>query len=140
MQVVQHFFGRLRQLHQIAALDRFHDKGRFAVLLAHLIALAALHRRIVIIQIVELQLHHLDLRILRQNLLQKLRRVVEGYSHMAHFALRLQREGRFIGMALLKMTESVLILGVHQIEVENSTPQMSSWLSKKGRISVSLLK
>ena len=59
---------------------------------------------------------------------------------MAHFALRLQREGRFIGMALLKMTESVLILGVHQIEVENSTPQMSSWLSKKGRISASLLK
>lgn len=71
-------FSILRQLYQIAALYRLHNDHRLAKFPAHLIALPALYRGIVVIQIVELDLYHLDLGILRQDLLQHLRSVVEG--------------------------------------------------------------
>ena len=85
---------------------------------AHLIAPAALDGGIVVVQIVELDLHHLDVRIVGEDLLQHLGGVVEGDAHMAHLALRLQPERRLVCMALPEMGIVPRPLRVHQIKVE----------------------
>ena len=77
-----------------------------------------MYRGIVVIQIVELDLYHLDLGILRQDLLQHLRSVVEGNAHMAHLPLLFQGKGRLISAAALKVLEDLRALGVHQIVIE----------------------
>ena len=68
VQLVQHSLGIVGQVDKVAALDRLHDEHRLAVLAADFIALAALDGDVVIVQIVELDLHDLDLRVLGQNL------------------------------------------------------------------------
>ena len=118
MERLQHRLGILGQVHQVAALHRLHDNDRLAVLLADLVALAALDGGVVVVHVVELDLHHLDVRIVRQDLLQHLRPVVEGNAHVANFALCLQREGRLIGPALLVVGVVAGTLGVHQVEVK----------------------
>ena len=118
VQILEDLFRRVRELDQIAALDRLHDDHRLAVLHADLVAFAALHLRVVVIRVVELELHRLDRRILRQNLLQHLRAVVEGEADVANPALRLQHERRLIRAALLEVVIVDKTLRVHQIEVE----------------------
>ena len=49
-----------RQIDKIAAFDRFHDDDRFVELTADLIAETALHGRIIVIGIIELNLHDLN--------------------------------------------------------------------------------
>lgn len=83
-----------RQVHQVAALDQLHDDDRLAVPDAGLAALAALHRRVVVVHIVELNLYDLDLRVIRRNLFEHLGAVVEGNAGVANFALRLEHKGR----------------------------------------------
>ena len=78
----------------------------------------ALYGGIVVVQIVELDLYHLDVRIVGEDLLQHLGGVVEGDAHMAHLALRLQPERRLVGMALPEMGIVPRPLRVHQIKVE----------------------
>jgi hypothetical protein len=84
VETVQHSFGLLRQVDQVAALHRLHDDDGLMVLHADLIAFTVLHGGVVVVRVVELDLHHLNFRVLRQDLLQHLRPVVEGDAHMAH--------------------------------------------------------
>ena len=118
VQGVQHRCGVLRQIGEIAALDRLHHDDRLAVLPADLVAPAALHGGIVVVHIVELQLHGLELRVFGQDAVEHLRAVVERDADMAHLALGLERERRFIGAAGLEMLKIFHALRVHQIEVE----------------------
>ena len=118
MQGVQHRRSVLRQAGKIAALDRLHHDDRLAVLPADLVAPAALHGGIVVVHIVELQLHGLELRVFGQDAVEHLRAVVERDADMAHLALGLERERRFIGAAGLEMLKIFHALRVHQIEVE----------------------
>ena len=97
VQGVQHRRGVLRQIGEIAALDRLHHDDRLAVLPADLVAPAALHGGIVVVHIVELQLHGLELRVFGQDAVEHLRAVVERDADMAHLALGLERKRRFIG-------------------------------------------
>ena len=120
VQVVQDGLGLLREINQVAALERFHDNNRLAVLAADLVAGAALHRWILEVHIVKLDLHDLDLRAFVQNLIEHLRAVVEGHADMAHLALCFQGKGSLIGAARLEMLEAFRILRVHQKEVKIS--------------------
>ena len=79
---------------------------------------AALHRRILEVHIVELNLYDLDLRVFVQNLIEHPRAVVEGHADMAYLALCFQGKGSLIGTARLEMLEAFCILRVHQIEVK----------------------
>ena len=84
---------------------------------ADLVAPAALHGGIVVVHIVELQLHGLELRVFGQDAVEHLRAVVERDADMAHLALGLERKRRFIGAASLEMLKIFHALRVHQIEV-----------------------
>ena len=88
------------------------------MLAADLVALPGLHGGILVIDIVELNLDDLNLGILGENLIQNLGLVVEGNAEMADFPLVPKRHDRFVGVNLLVSCEQVLILGVHQIEIE----------------------
>ena len=80
---------------------------------ADLIALAALDGHVVIVQIIELDLHGLDGRIVGQNLLQHGGAVMERDAHMADLALGLEGEGRLIGAAVPVVLVVCHALGVH---------------------------
>lgn len=118
VQRFQHRGGVLGQVDQIAALDRLHDKHRLIVPAADLIAFAALHGDVIIVQIVELDLHDLDLRILGQDPVQHLGAVVEGEADMADLALGLEVERRLIRAARLELLKILGILGVHEVKVK----------------------
>lgn len=81
---------------------------------------AALHRRILEVHIVELNLYDLDLRAFIQNLIEHPRAVVEGHADMVYLALCFQLKGSLIGAARLEMLEAFRILRVHQKEVKIS--------------------
>ena len=119
--VVQAFKQRLRGLRQIdqtAAFHRLHDDDWLAMLAAHVIAFAAFDAFVFIIQIIELQLHEFHLRMIRENLVQNRRLVVERQPHMADLALRLQLQRRLIRVAFLVVIVVVAVLRMHQVEVE----------------------
>lgn len=118
VQRFQHRGGVLGQVDQIAALDRLHDKHRLIVPAADLIAFAALHGDVIVIQIVELDLHDLDLRVLGQDPVQHLGAVVEGETDMADLALGLEVERRLIRAARLELLKILGILGVHEVKVK----------------------
>lgn len=118
VQLVQHSLGIVGQVDKVAALDRLHDEHRLAVLAADFIALAALDGDVVIVQIVELDLHDLDLRVLGQNLVEHLSAVMERDAHVAHLALGLQLERRLVGAAVLEVLVVCRPLRVHEVEVE----------------------
>ena len=118
MQLVQHFPGLFGQVDQVAALHRLHDQHGLAVPAADFIALAALHGGVVVVHIVELDLHYLDLRVVGQDLLQYLGMIVEGDAHMLDFALGLQRKSGLIGPAFFEMLVKHCTLGVHQVEIK----------------------
>ena len=80
---------------------------------ADLIALAALDGHVVIVQIIELDLHDLDGRVVGQNLLQHGGAVMERDAHMADLALGLEGEGRLIGAAVPVVLVVCRALGVH---------------------------
>ena len=88
------------------------------VLLADLVDLAAFDRRVLVVHIVELNLHNLDLRMLRKDPVEHLRLVVEADAEVADLSLRFQLEARLVRLAAHKLRVIVLVLRVHQIEVE----------------------
>ena len=118
VQGVQHGFCVVGQVDKAAALDRLHDQHGLAMPAADLIALAALDGHVVIVQIIELDLHDLDGRIVGQNLLQHGGAVMERDAHMADLALGLEGEGRLIGAAVPVVLVVCHALGVHQIKVK----------------------
>ena len=117
-QIVKDLAGFLRQVDQTAALHRLHNDGGLAVLAADLQALVGLDGGILKVHIVQLDLHHFDLGILGEDLIQHRGLIVEGNAEMLDFALVPQLQGGLIGAALLEAGEEILVLGVHQIEVK----------------------
>ena len=85
---------------------------------ADLQALAAFHRRVVPVHIVELNLHHLHLWVLGKNPIENLRFVVKGNAQMADLALRLQLQGNLISAAVLVVLEILRALGMHQVKIK----------------------
>ena len=85
----EHRLDGFGHLGQRAALDRLHDNDRLAVLDGGLIALAGLHAFAVPVQIVQLQLHELHLRVFGQHAVQQLGVVVEREADVPHQALGL---------------------------------------------------
>lgn len=79
------FFRFPRRADEVATLDRLHDDHGFSELAADLQAFAGLHGRVLVIDVVELNLHNLDLRILGRNLLRHNRGVVEGNAEVRIF-------------------------------------------------------
>ena len=118
VQFIENVLCFLREIDEIAAFDRLHDDDGFAVLHTDLIALAALHRGVVVVQVVELDLHDLDLRILGQDLLEHLGAVVERNADVTHLALGLERECGLIRAARLEVRIVERALRVHQIEIK----------------------
>ena len=118
VQRVQYGLRVLGQPDKIAALDRLHDDDGLVIFPADLIAGAALDGGIVVVRVVEPDLDGFDLRIVRQDLLEHLRAVMERDAHMADLALGLEGKGRFIGAAGLEMRIVARALRVHQVEVK----------------------
>ena len=110
--------GVLWQVDKVPALDGLHDDDGLVVLSAHFIALSGLNSGILVVEIIELDLHDLDLRILGQNTFQHLRRVMEGNPDMPDLSLLFQVERRLIGAAAPELFKIFTRLRVHQIEVE----------------------
>ena len=116
----------LRQLGQPPALYRLHHRDLFPVLYRRLIAPPGLDAAVLPVQVVELELHQLHLRVLRQDLVQDLRRVVEGEAQTAEFPGRLllpeegeaaQPLGRLVGI-LVDIVEEVPVEIVHAALLE----------------------
>ena len=114
VQVVEHLFRRIRKIYEVTALDRLHDQNGLVQFAANLAAFAALYRQIVVIQIIELNLNNLDLRIFRQDLFENVRAIVERNAQVAYLVLFFQFKRRFIGAALLEALEFIGVLRVHQ--------------------------
>ena len=132
MKFLQNGLSLLWQIHQAAALHRLHDDNGLAMLPADLIAGSALNPGVIVVGVVELNLHGFHLGVLRQNLIQHFRAVMEGKTHMAHLALGLQGEGSLIGAALFVMGIILRALGVHQVEVEIIHPAGLQLAFKEG--------
>ena len=118
MQGIQNSACIVRQLDKVSTLDRLHDDDRLAMAAADLIALAALDRWIVIVNIIELDLHDLDRRILRQDLLEQLWAAMKRNADVADLALFLQSKRRLISAAGLEMAIVLRALRMHEVEIK----------------------
>ena len=118
LQIVKHLLSRLGQLNQAAALDGFHNNGALAVLAADFQALPGLHRRIVEVHIVQLDLHHLDLGIFGEDLVQNWGFIVEGDAKVLDFTFCEQFQRSLVTTQGFVPPEAVGILGMHQVEVK----------------------
>ena len=118
VQTVENFFRAVGQIDENAALDRLHDDNGFVVPDAHVVAGAALNGVIVVIGVVELNLHDLDFGIRRQDLVEHVGGIVERESDVADPALFFEFKRRLIRAAALKLLKILRVLRVHQIEIE----------------------
>ena len=117
-QIIQSLLRLFRQVHEVSASDRFHDKDRFSMLAADFINLAALYGNVLVVKVVELYLNYLDFRILSEYTVQYSCLVMERQSHMADLSLRLEIECGLICAALLEELKVFCILRVHQQKVK----------------------
>ena len=108
----------LRQVYEASAFNRLHNDNRLAVFSADLQALSAFDCRIVVVQIIELDLHDLNLRVFGQNLFQYRRFIVKGNAHMTDFSFLLQFERRFISARFFEIIEIFSPLSVHQVKIK----------------------
>ena len=118
VQTAENLIRLRRQIDQASALDRLHDDDGLAMFLADLVHLPAFHGGVLIIHVVELDLHDLDLRMLGQDHVQHLGLVMEGDAKMADLSLGLQLQCCFISPTALELWIVVPILGVHQVKVK----------------------
>ena len=88
------------------------------MLFADLVHLAAFHGGVLVVHIIELNLHDLDLRVLGQDRVQHLGLVVEGDAKVADPALLLEFPGCFVGPTALVFLVYVPVLRVHQIKIK----------------------
>ena len=110
------------QLDKVSTLDRLHDDDRLVELPADLIALAALDGGIVIVNIIELNLHDLDRGILCQDLLEQLGAAMKRNADVADLALFLQSKRRLISAAGLEMAIVLRALRMHKVEIKIIDP------------------
>ena len=80
-------FRILRKIYQRASLHRLHYNYRLSMLSRCLITFPGLDAFIVPVQIIDLKLYYFNLRMRSQNLVQKLRLVMEGNSDMPDLSL-----------------------------------------------------
>ena len=106
------------QLHEGAALHRFHDDHGQAALLAHLVALARLDDVALPIHVVDLQLHEIHLGVRIQHLLQFLGVVVDGEAELLDLALGLLLGAELPQAVLLEAGREGLAQIVQQVVVE----------------------
>ena len=118
MQGIQNSACIVRQLDKVSTLDRLHDDDRLVELPADLIALAALDRGIVIVNIIELDLHDFDRGILCQDLLEQLGAAMKRNADVADLALFLQSKRRLISAAGLEMAIVLQALRMHEVEIK----------------------
>jgi hypothetical protein len=85
---------------------------------ADFVYLAAFNRNILVIEIIELNLHYLNLRILCKDPVKNNCLVMERESDMVNLSFFLQFKCSLICAALLKELEINRILCVHEIEVK----------------------
>ena len=85
---------------------------------ADLQTLPGLHGGVLKVHIVQLDLHHLHLGVFRENLIQNLGLVMEGKTHMPNLPLLAQLQRGLVSPAALVLLKDILILGMHQVEVE----------------------
>ena len=114
----QNLLGARGEVDEAAALDGLHDDDGLAEFAAHFVALVALDGSILIVHIVELDLHRVHFGIGRKDALQNFRFVVEGEPDAADLPLCFESKRRLIGAAALVFFKVVAILRVHEIEVE----------------------
>ena len=88
------------KIYKSTTLNRLHNNDFFAVLNSYIVASLALNAGIIIVEIVDLQLNHLNLRLFGKNLIQNIRRIVERHSNVAYFALFVQLVNNLKGVAL----------------------------------------
>ena len=77
MQLIKNLLCFFRKTDQISSLDRLHDQDGFVIFLADFIYFPRLNRCALIIQIIELDLDDLDLRIFTQYLIKHSRLIME---------------------------------------------------------------
>ena len=115
---IEHVFRFVGEVHKAAALDGFHDDDGLIILAADLIAEAGLDRGVVIVDVIELELNDLDLGICDEDFFEHRGLIVEGDTEVLDLTLFLEFEGGLVSAARLIFFEELLILRVHEVEVE----------------------
>ena len=88
------------------------------MLFAHLIYLACLNRGILVIKVIELNLHHLDFGMVGEYAVKQHGLVVKGYAEVADKSFLFECEGGFIRLALIVARVVVMVLRVHKVKIE----------------------
>ena len=100
---------------------------------ADLVALAALDHRVLVVQVVELQLHEFELRLLGEDAVEHLRLVVEGHAEVPHAALAPELRYDLEGPGLAVEVVALDAHGVQQVVVEVVHAAAFELLLKKGQ-------
>ena len=116
--VFEHPFGGLRQLCKRPALDGLHHHDGFMVLCRRLIHRAGLDPFALPVEVVELDLYKFHLRVLCQDLVQQLRRVVEGKARVLDEPLRLLVQQPVEAVKLLVLGVTARLDAVQEVVVE----------------------
>ena len=101
------------------------------MLAADFIDLAALNYKILIIEVVELDLYDLDRRILSQDLVEDLSFVMERQPHMADQTFFFESKSSFICTAFFKEFKVTRILCMHKVKIEVFDPACFELASEK---------
>ena len=132
VQPVQHGLCAVGQIDEDAALDRLHDDDGLIVLHAYVVAGAALDGVVVVIGVVELDLHDFDLGIEREDLVEHVGSIVEGEPDVPDLPLLFQLERRFVGAAAAELPEVLRVLRMHEIKIEILHPAPCELFFKEG--------
>lgn len=98
---VEYSLALLGNVGEFSALDRLHDYYGLVMLAADFVAEARLNGGIVEVDIVELDLNHLNLRVFVKHLVEYIGGVVEREAYVLYLALFFQLERVLIGVQLL---------------------------------------
>ena len=115
---IKHVFRFVGEVHKATALDGFHDDDGLIVFATDLIAKAGLDCGVVIVDVVELKLNDLNFGICDKDFFEHRGLIVEGDAEMLDLTLLFEFEGGFVCAARLIFFEQLLILRVHEVEVE----------------------
>lgn len=111
-------FSAFNAVGSLSALDRLPYQNWFVELSTDLINLAALYCGVVVVEVVELYLYDLYLRVFRKDLLKYLCGIVERNAEVLYLALCFEFQSRFIGFARLEFRVIACTLSVHKVKVK----------------------
>ena len=118
MKSVEYSLALLGNVGEFSAPDRLHDYYGLVVLAADLVAQARLNGGVLEVDVVELDLNHLNLRVFVKHLVEYVGGVVEREADVLYLALFFQLERVLIGVQLLVFFKYRLRLRVQEVEVE----------------------